>query len=121
MRTYLLRNIHNHSEKSLLNKPASSAVGPIRFNLSPLSTMINCIFPVFLSVLLFFSPKIGAHDLQQEDDSCSCTDEALQFAPVPESALGVNVSASEIGYVTESLGDGAYGKAHLRYATYQTA
>ena len=67
---------------------------------------------LFLSFSILITSAI-AHSTYGQNYSCSCADDIDQFAPIPEQALGVNVTASGVGYVTEELGGGAYGKQSL--------
>ena len=59
---------------------------------------------------------VFAHPYPQESEggeACSCADEIPQFAPIPSSALGVNVTSGLADYATECLGKGVYGKVHF--------
>ena len=68
---------------------------------------------LLLSVFLLVSSAVAHPQNEYEYEyglsSCSCADDVTRFAPIPEQALGVDVEASGVGYVTEDLGDGAYG------------
>ena len=77
-----------------------------------------------LALLFAFSSSflsVSAHLTSRDapDHPCSCADvpsdagNITQYAPIPDSALGVNISASTTGYVTEHIGRGAYGSSEI--------
>lgn len=63
----------------------------------------------FLSLFLSFST---AHVNRRQEEQCSCPGDTPQFAPIPQQAVGVNVSFGLAEYETEHLGQGAYGKEY---------
>lgn len=81
--------------------------------------LIKSHFSALLFALSSPSLSVVAHLTQRDahDHPCSCADfpadaeNIPQYAPIPESALGVNISASTAGYVTEHIGQGAYGSS----------
>ena len=79
------------------------------------------IFHKILFTVSFLAPLIFAHPAREQEKQCSCPGDNPQFAPIPQQALGVNVSIGVAEYETEYLGQGAYGKKISPFSTQESS
>ena len=73
-----------------------------------MTMLYRILFAFSLLLPLIFAHPDGHHD-EHQHEQCSCPGDNPQFAPVPQQALGVNISFGVAEYETEYLGQGAYG------------
>ena len=87
----------------------AQAVQFMRFRNMQVNTQVS------LSVLIIALSCLVSDAHDADGYACPCAsvpssaEDVPQYAPIPESALGANVSATGTGYLTEYLGEGAYG------------